>query len=77
MIWELLQNAQTLTTDEYYQHIIINTDEDPRLRIESFAMIILRGISTKLYFNLLTTDLSRKEIQFDLEINLPITPWVW
>ena len=30
---------------------IICTDEDPSLRIESFAMINLPGVSTKLYFN--------------------------
>ena len=29
----------------------ISTDEDPSLRIESFAMVNLRGVSTKLYFN--------------------------
>ena len=28
--------------------LIISTDEDPRLRIESFAVIILCGVSTKL-----------------------------
>ena len=28
--------------------IIISTDEDSSLRIESFAMINLRGVSTKL-----------------------------
>ena len=31
--------------------IIIRTDDDPSLRIESFAIINLRGVSTKLYFN--------------------------
>ena len=31
--------------------IIISTDEDPSLRIESSVMINLRGVSTKLYFN--------------------------
>ena len=31
--------------------IIISTDEDPSLRIESSAIINLRGVSTKLYFN--------------------------
>ena len=31
--------------------IIISTDEDPSLRIESFA-INLRGVSTKLYFGI-------------------------
>ena len=29
--------------------ITISTDEDPSLRIESFAMINLRGVCTKLY----------------------------
>ena len=29
--------------------IIISTDEHPGLRTESFAMINLRGVSTKLY----------------------------
>ena len=31
--------------------IVISTDEGPSLRIESFAKINLRGVSTKLYFN--------------------------
>ena len=31
--------------------IIISTDEDLSLRIESSAIINLRGVSTKLYFN--------------------------
>ena len=30
--------------------IIISTDEDPSLRIESSAIINLCGVSTKLYF---------------------------
>ena len=30
---------------------MISTDEDPTLRIESSAIINLRGVSTKLYFN--------------------------
>ena len=34
---------------------VISTDEDPSLRIESFAMINLGGVSTKLYFNLIFT----------------------
>ena len=33
----------------------VSTDEDPSLRIESFAIINLRGVSTKLYFNLIFT----------------------
>ena len=32
-------------------YIIISIDEDPSLRIESSAIISLRGVSTKLYFN--------------------------
>ena len=32
---------------------IISTDEDPSLQIESFAIINLRGVSTKLYFNII------------------------
>ena len=32
--------------------IIISTDEDPSLQIESFAIINLRGVSTKLYFDI-------------------------
>ena len=35
----------------YYNCIIISTDEDPSLRTGSSAMINLRGVSTKLYFN--------------------------
>ena len=31
--------------------IIISIDERPSLRIESFAIINLRGVSTKLYFD--------------------------
>ena len=31
--------------------IIISTDEDLSLRMESFAIISLRGVSTKLYFD--------------------------
>ena len=35
----------------YYNCFIISTDEDPSLRIESSAMINLRGVSTKSYLN--------------------------
>ena len=35
---------------QYWIFIIISTDEDPGLRIEGFAMIKLRGVSTKVYF---------------------------
>ena len=40
------------------------TDEDPRLRIESFAVVNLRGVSTKLYFNLIFTMHTYKEFVF-------------
>ena len=39
----------------YINSVLINAEEDPSLRIESFAVINLRGVSTKLYFNLLFT----------------------
>ena len=35
--------------------IIISIDEDPSSRIENSAIINLRGVSTKLYFNLIST----------------------
>ena len=41
---------------------IISTDEDPSLRIESFAIINLGGVSTKLYFNLTFTMQTYKEL---------------
>ena len=31
--------------------LIIMPDEDPSIRIESFVILNLRGVSTKLYFN--------------------------
>ena len=37
----------------YYSRIIISTDEDPSLQIESSAIVNLRDVSTKLHFNLL------------------------
>ena len=47
--------------------IIINsTDENPSLRIESFAKINLRGVSTKLYFNLIFTMQTYKELKRDI-----------
>ena len=42
--------------------IIISTDEDPSLRIESCAIINLRGVSTKWYLNLIFTMQSYKEL---------------
>ena len=38
------------------------TDEDPSLRIESSAVINLRGVSTKLYFNLIFTVQTYKKL---------------
>jgi hypothetical protein len=34
------------TDEDHIIHHIISTDEDPGLRIESFAVINLRGVST-------------------------------
>ena len=39
----------------------ISTDEHPSLRIESFTMVNLRRVSTKLYFNLIFTIQTYKE----------------
>ena len=41
---------------------MIISDEDPSLRIVSFAIIILRSISTKLHFNLIFTMQTYKEL---------------
>ena len=38
-------------------HVIISTDKDPSLRIESFAIINLRGDTTKLNFSRVHLDL--------------------
>ena len=43
----------------------ISTDEDPSSRIESSAIINLRGVSTKLYFNLIFTMQTYKELITD------------
>ena len=37
-----------MALNTYYSDLIISTDEDPSLRIESSAIINLRGVSTKL-----------------------------
>ena len=42
----LLQSFRSVSSDRL--RIIISTDEDPSLRIESSAIINLRGASTKL-----------------------------
>ena len=33
---------------------LISIDEDPRLRVESFAIVNLRDVSTKLYVDIIT-----------------------
>ena len=59
------QIFQSVSSD-LHQGIIISTDEDPSLRIESFAIINLRGVSTKLYFNLIFTTQTYKELTSNL-----------
>ena len=45
----LLQSFQSVSSDLHQaNNTIISTDEDPSLRIESSAIINLRGVSTKL-----------------------------
>ena len=46
--------------------ITIITDEDSKLRIESFATINLRGVSTKLYSNLIFTMQTYKKLMHDI-----------
>ena len=41
---------------------MIDTDEDPSLRIESFVIINLRNVRTKLYFNLIFIMQTYKEL---------------
>ena len=43
-------------------HWLFSTDEDPSLRIESSAIINLRAVSTKLYFNLIFTMQTYKDV---------------
>ena len=50
-------------TDEDPSIVISTHDEDPSLRTESFAIINLRGVSTKLYFNLIFTMQTYKELK--------------
>ena len=47
---------------------IVSTDVDPILRIESFAMINLRDVSTKLYFNFTFTMQTYKELMMVLAL---------
>jgi hypothetical protein len=55
-------------------HIFISTDEDPGLRIESFAVINLRGVSTNktIYFIAMQTykELIFQFIERNLENNV-------
>ena len=57
----------------YYYYSIISTDEDPSLRIESSAIINLRGVSTKLNkyivftmqtYKKLTSSVAKKRFKF-------------
>jgi hypothetical protein len=45
---------------------IISTDEDPGLRIESFAVINLRGVSTKLLYVLSPCKHTKNLLQLSL-----------
>ena len=47
---------------EIWDCIIINTDKDRSLRIESFAIKNLRGVSTKLYLELAIMWLKRDQV---------------
>ena len=51
--------------------IIINTDEDPNLRIETFVIVNLGGFSTKLYFvlnrNLVINNINDMTAEFNLK----------
>ena len=42
---------------------ITSTDEDPSLRIESFSLINLRGVSTKLNYSIVFTVQTYKELK--------------
>ena len=55
-------SEQTNIENFYITSIIIGTDEDPSLRIESSVIINLCGVSTKLYFILTFTMQTYKEL---------------
>ena len=48
---------------------IISTDEDPSLRIESYAILNLRGVSTKLYFICLFVPVIRSVAKVQFSVN--------
>ena len=48
---------------------IISTDDDPSLRIESFAIINLRGVSTKLNKYIVFTMQAYKKLKLSFFIN--------
>ena len=50
--------------------IMMNTDEDPSLRIAALAIINLRGVSTKFYFNLIFTMQTYKELRCKFVTNV-------
>ena len=49
---------------------IISTDEDPSLRIESSAIINLRGVSTKLNKYIVFTMQTYKKLKFKITCNV-------
>ena len=51
-IYSFYQHAHLILNNVTMTMHIISTDEDPSLRIESFAAVNLRGVSTKLYLHL-------------------------
>ena len=47
----------SIQCSDLHQCIIISIEEDPSLQVESFAIINLRRVSTKLFFNLFIVSL--------------------
>ena len=51
-------------------HIIINTYEGPSSRMKIFGIVNLRGVSTKLYFNLILTMQTYKKHLIELYVSI-------
>ena len=49
---KLENHVRYICMANFYLTSKLNDDEDPSLRIESFAMVNLRSVSIKLYFGL-------------------------
>ena len=64
-----LGSSSVLIIPRYYYYYIISTDEDPSLRIESSAIINLRGVSTKLNKYIVFTMQTYKKLKFKLVCN--------